>query len=60
MPASLLAGLEKMLGLALWRQWTTAGLVFIGICVGVALLLHGMSWMVFALNIRKLPTLAKS
>jgi len=47
-----------LLGLLLWRQWPGSGLRFIGICIGVALLMHGMSWIVFALNLRKLPVLA--
>ena len=46
-----------LLGLALWQQWPTSGLVFVGTCVGVALILHGASWIAFALGIRKLPKL---
>lgn len=43
-----------LLGLALWRQWPMSGLWFIGTCVGVSLILHGASWIVFALGLRKL------
>jgi uncharacterized membrane protein HdeD (DUF308 family) len=42
-----------LLGLALWRQWPESGLTFIGICIGITLLLHGISWVAFALGIRK-------
>ena len=49
-----------LLGLALWQQWPLSGLVFIGSCVGVALLLHGASWISFALTLRKLPALSTS
>jgi uncharacterized membrane protein HdeD (DUF308 family) len=46
-----------LLGLALWHQWPMVGLIFIGTCVGVALILHGASWISFALTLRKLPVL---
>jgi uncharacterized membrane protein HdeD (DUF308 family) len=56
---AVLGGLISfLLGLALWQQWPLSGLIFIGSCVGVALILHGASWISFALNLRKLPTLA--
>ena len=47
-----------LLGLALWQQFPLSGLIFIGTCVGVALLLHGAGWIAFALKLRKLPTLS--
>ena len=47
-----------LLGLALWHQWPMVGLIFIGTCVGVALILHGASWISFALTLRKLPVLS--
>lgn len=46
-----------LLGLALWQQWPASGLIFVGTCVGVALILHGASWIAFALGIRRLPKL---
>jgi uncharacterized membrane protein HdeD (DUF308 family) len=53
----LLGGLiSVLLGLALWQQYPLSGLIFIGSCVGVALLMHGASWISFALKLRKLPT----
>ena len=53
---AVLGGLISfLLGLALWRQWPMSGLWFIGTCVGVALLLHGASWIGFALSLRKIP-----
>jgi uncharacterized membrane protein HdeD (DUF308 family) len=44
-----------LMGLALWRQWPLSGLVFLGVCVGAAMALHGGSWIAFALRLRKLP-----
>ena len=44
-----------LLGLALWRQWPVSGLWFIGMCVGLARLLHGGAWIIFALAVRRLP-----
>jgi uncharacterized membrane protein HdeD (DUF308 family) len=53
---AVLGGLISfLLGLALWRQWPMSGLWFIGTCVGIALLLHGASWIAFALSLRKIP-----
>jgi len=53
---SVLAGLISfLLGLALWRGWPMSGLFFIGTCVGISLMLHGAAWLVFALDLRKLP-----
>jgi len=50
--------ISVLLGLALWQQWPLSGLIFVGSCVGVALLLHGASWISFALKLRKLPTIS--
>lgn len=47
-----------ILGLVLWMNWPLSGLIFIGACVGVALIMHGASWISFALKLRKLPALA--
>ncbi len=47
--------LSFLLGLALWRQWPLSGLWFIGVCVGSDLLVHGVAWIAFALNARRLP-----
>jgi uncharacterized membrane protein HdeD (DUF308 family) len=63
-PASgwgVLGGLVSfLLGLALWQQWPASGLLFVGTCVGIALVLHGSSWIAFALGLRKLPKLAQA
>lgn len=42
-------------GLALRSQWPSSGLWFIGTCVAIDLLLHGVAWIVFALEVKKLP-----
>jgi len=51
-----LAGLVSvLLGIAVAWEWPISGLEFIGICVGVDLILHGGSWVAFALGVRRLP-----
>lgn len=42
-----------LLGLALWKHWPLSDLWFFGICVGLDLLLHGMVWMIFSMNVRQ-------
>jgi uncharacterized membrane protein HdeD (DUF308 family) len=56
---AVLGGLISfLLGLALWQQWPASGLIFIGLCIGIALMLHGWSWIAFAMSLRKLPKVA--
>src|SRR6266542_1659383 len=51
-----LAGLVSvLLGLALALDWPISGLWFIGTCVAIDLILHGASWVAFALGVRALP-----
>lgn len=57
---TILGGLITFLmGLGLWRQWPLSGSVFLGVCVGVAMILHGVSWVAFALRLRRLPDLER-
>jgi uncharacterized membrane protein HdeD (DUF308 family) len=41
-----------LLGLAVLNQWPASGLWFIGLCVGVDLLLHGATWIAFAMRLK--------
>jgi len=51
-----LAGLVSvLLGLIVAWGWPISGLTFIGICVGVDLILHGAAWVAFAFGVRELP-----
>lgn len=44
------------LGIMLWRGWPQTGLWFIGLYVGIDLIFHGWSWVMFAMTARKLDT----
>ncbi|MFO1463418.1 MAG: HdeD family acid-resistance protein [bacterium] len=46
------------LGILLWRGWPATGLWFIGLYVGIDLIFHGWSWIMFALTARKLDAAA--
>jgi len=43
------------LGILLWAEWPWSGLWFLGLAVGVSLILRGWSYIMFALAIRSLP-----
>jgi uncharacterized membrane protein HdeD (DUF308 family) len=43
------------LGILLWADWPWSGLWFLGLAVGVSLLLRGWSYVMFAIAIRNLP-----
>jgi len=43
------------LGLAVAWRWPVSGLWFIGLCVGVDLILHGATWISFALAVHRVP-----
>ena len=42
-----------LLGLAIWRQGTTAGVWFLGLCVGLDLTFHGAVWVLFAIDVHR-------
>jgi uncharacterized membrane protein HdeD (DUF308 family) len=44
------------LGLLLWAEWPSSGLWFLGLAVGISLILRGWSYIMFALAIRNLRT----
>jgi uncharacterized membrane protein HdeD (DUF308 family) len=43
------------LGILLWAEWPWSGLWFLGLAVGVSLVLRGWSYVTFALVLRNLP-----
>lgn len=43
------------LGVLLWAEWPSSGLWFLGLAVGISLVLRGWSYVMFALAIRNLP-----
>jgi uncharacterized membrane protein HdeD (DUF308 family) len=43
------------LGILLWLQWPWSGLWFMGLAVGVSLILRGWSYIMFAISLRTLP-----
>ncbi len=43
------------LGLLLWAEWPWSGLWFLGVALGVSLILRGWSYVMFSLAIRHLP-----
>jgi uncharacterized membrane protein HdeD (DUF308 family) len=43
------------LGVLLWAEWPSSGVWFIGLAVGISLVLRGWSYVMFALAIRKFP-----
>lgn len=52
----LVSGLVTfLLGLLLLVGWPSTALWFIGVAVGIDLILHGWSWIAFALAARRLP-----
>ncbi len=42
-----------VLGILLWAEWPWSGLWFLGLAVGVSLVLRGWSYVTFALVLRK-------
>jgi uncharacterized membrane protein HdeD (DUF308 family) len=44
-----------LLGLLIYKQWPGSGLWFIGLYIGIDLLLNGWMWVALALALRKLP-----
>lgn len=53
---ALAGAVSALLGLMVALEWPVSGLWFLGICVGVDLVLHGASWVAFALAARRIPT----
>lgn len=43
------------LGIMLWAEWPSSGLWFLGLAVGVSLVLRGWAYVMFATAIRRLP-----
>jgi uncharacterized membrane protein HdeD (DUF308 family) len=52
----LLSGVVNVvLGALIWSEWPESGLWVIGLFVGIDLLFHGWSYVVFALAVRRVP-----
>ncbi len=47
------------LGIMLWAEWPSSGLWFLGMAVGVSLVLRGWAYVMFATAIRKFPVTAE-
>ena len=43
------------LGILVWAQWPWSGLWFLGIALGVTLMLRGWSYVMLALAVRSIP-----
>jgi uncharacterized membrane protein HdeD (DUF308 family) len=55
---SLFSGIVSLaLGAMLLRGWPTTGLWFLGLYIGVDLILHGLSWIMFSLRVHSLAGL---
>jgi uncharacterized membrane protein HdeD (DUF308 family) len=52
---SLLSGIASItLGVLLLKDWQTASLWFVGLYIGIDLIFHGVSWIMFALGVHSL------
>jgi uncharacterized membrane protein HdeD (DUF308 family) len=52
---SLVSGLVSLaLGVMLLNSWQTASLWFLGLYVGIDLIIHGLSWIMFSLRVHSL------
>jgi uncharacterized membrane protein HdeD (DUF308 family) len=47
------------LGVLLWAEWPSSGVWFMGLSVGISLILRGWSYVMFALAIRRIPVSAQ-
>lgn len=47
------------LGILLWAEWPTSALWFLGVAVGVSLMLRGWTYIMFAVAIRSLPAVSE-
>lgn len=47
------------LGVLLWAEWPSSGVWFLGLSVGISLILRGWSYVMFALAIRRIPAPAQ-
>jgi uncharacterized membrane protein HdeD (DUF308 family) len=48
-------GITLLLGVMVWAGWPWSALWFLGLSVGVSLLLRGWSYVMFALALRQVP-----
>ena len=55
---ALSGAISILLGLMLWNAWPTSGLWFIGLCVGIDLIVEGAGWISLCLPRKNLVVLA--
>lgn len=48
-----------LLGIVVWLAWPWSGFWFLGLAVGISLVLRGWSYVMFSLAIRNLPVLGE-
>jgi uncharacterized membrane protein HdeD (DUF308 family) len=48
-------GVTLMMGLLIYKQWPTSGLWFIGLYLGIDMILHGWGLIALAIGMRRLP-----
>jgi uncharacterized membrane protein HdeD (DUF308 family) len=47
--------ISVMLGIMIYKGWPSTGLWVIGLFVGIDLMFNGLSWIIFALDLRRMP-----
>jgi uncharacterized membrane protein HdeD (DUF308 family) len=58
---SLVSGFVSFaLGAMLLRNWQTTGLYFLGLYIGLDLILHGLSWIMFSLRVHHLARMVEA
>jgi uncharacterized membrane protein HdeD (DUF308 family) len=50
--------INVVLGIMIWNSWPSSALWFIGMCVGIDLIFHGLSWVMLAFAARRIPATA--
>ncbi len=45
--------IAALLGIALWRDWPVSGLWFLGLCVGIELIIQGAAWLGFGFTLHR-------
>jgi len=48
-----------LLGISIWTGWPTSSLWFVGLCIAVDFICHGISWLGIAAAEKNLSTVAK-
>ena len=51
----LCGAIDIVLGVMIWRELPTSGLVVIGVLVGISLIFRGVSWLMVGFALKQLP-----